>query len=105
MSGAEGASPGLARNDPELTRLVARRSRFAWALSLVMTAIYFGFILLIAFDPGFLATPIGDGVTTLGIPLGLGVILAAFALTGIYVHRANTEYDDAIQRIRTRAGQ
>ncbi len=50
-----------------------------------MIVIYFGFILLIAFDPKFLGTPIGSGVMTIGIPVGLFVIVAAFVLTGIYV--------------------
>ena len=87
------------RRDPEFHALQQRRSRFAWALSAAMAAIYFGFILLVAFAPGLLATPIGAGTTTLGIPLGIGVILAAFVLTGLYVRRANTDFDVATQRI------
>ena len=64
-----------------------------------MAAIYFGFILLVAFAPGFLATPIGSGTTTIGIPLGIGVILSAFVLTGLYVRRANKDFDVATQRV------
>ena len=64
-----------------------------------MVAIYFGFILVVAFAPSLLATPIAGGTTTLGIPIGIGVILAAFVLTGLYVRRANTEFDVATQRI------
>jgi uncharacterized membrane protein (DUF485 family) len=79
--------------DPRYRALVRRRSRFAWALSGVMLAAYFGFILLIAFDKPLLARPIGRGVTSLGIPLGLGVILLAILLTAIYVRRANREFD------------
>lgn len=89
--------------DPDFQRLVARRSRFAWTLALAMAAIYFGFILLVAFDPKWLGTPLRDGVTTIGIPLGLGVILSAFVLTGIYVRRANSEFDALIDRIKARA--
>jgi uncharacterized membrane protein (DUF485 family) len=64
-----------------------------------MLAIYFGYILLIAFAPGVLATPIGGGVTTIGIPIGLFVILSAFVLTGIYVKRANSEFDSITARL------
>jgi uncharacterized membrane protein (DUF485 family) len=85
--------------DPEFHALRLRRARLSWLLSAVMVAIYFGFILVVAFDPALLATPIGSGVTSLGIPLGIGVILAAFVLTGIYVHRANTDFDLATERI------
>jgi uncharacterized membrane protein (DUF485 family) len=87
------------KRDPEFLALQKRRSRFAWTLSAAMVVIYFGFILVVAFAPALLATPIAGGTTTLGIPLGIGVILAAFVLTGIYVRRANTDFDVATQRI------
>ncbi|MBB5019687.1 uncharacterized membrane protein (DUF485 family) [Chitinivorax tropicus] len=73
--------------------LVRKKTRFGWALSMVMLAIYFGFILLVAFAPGILGSTISGGVMTLGIPLGVMVILSAFVLTGIYVRRANREFD------------
>lgn len=72
--------------------LRAKRRRFSAILTTLMLAIYYGFIVAIAFAPGWLATPI-SGVITLGIPLGLGVILSAIVLTGIYVSRANGEFD------------
>jgi uncharacterized membrane protein (DUF485 family) len=87
------------KRDPEFLALERRRSRLAWGLSAAMAAIYFGFILLVAFAPGWLATPLGTGTTTIGIPLGVGVILSAFVLTGLYVRRANADFDLATQRI------
>jgi uncharacterized membrane protein (DUF485 family) len=81
--------------------LVAERSNFAWVLSAAMLAIYLGFILLVAFAPGLLAVKVGGGVTSLGIVLGLAVIIAAFVLTGIYVARANSRFD-ALTRDLTR---
>lgn len=87
-------------HDPRYIELVSRRSRLAWSLSAVMLAIYFGYVLLIAFRRDLLARPIGEGVTSLGIPLGIGVILAGIALTGIYVHRANRDYDPLLAALR-----
>jgi uncharacterized membrane protein (DUF485 family) len=87
------------RQDPNYQELVRRRSSFGWTLSLVMLVIYFGFILLVAYAPKFLGTPLGAGVTTVGIPIGLFVIVSAFVLTGIYVSKANSKYDDLIRRI------
>ena len=90
------------KNDPNYLQLVQKRSRFGWQLSFIMLFIYFGFVLLIAFYPAFLATPLAKGwVTTIGIPLGLGVILTAFMLTGIYVWRANKEFDALTKMIKT----
>jgi len=84
---------------PQFQELVRQRTRFAWTLSIAMLVIYFGFILLVAFAKPLLATKIGDGVTSLGIILGLGVILSAFALTGIYVQRANSRFDELTHRL------
>lgn len=94
-----------AQNDPEFQTLVHGRTRLAWILSAIMMIVYFGFILMIAFAPAHLGKPIGAGVTTLGIPIGVCVILAAFALTGIYVWRANSYYDAMTQRIKERVTQ
>lgn len=60
-----------------------------------MLVVYQAFILLVAFDRGFLSTPIYSGtVATWGIPIGLGVIVFAFLLTGIYVWIANSSFDE-----------
>jgi uncharacterized membrane protein (DUF485 family) len=87
------------KRDRRFQELVAKRTRFAWTLSAAMLVIYFGFIFIIAFAPKFLGTPIGSGVTTIGIPIGLFVIVSAFVLTGIYVRRANSEFDTITREI------
>jgi uncharacterized membrane protein (DUF485 family) len=85
--------------DPRYLDLVRRRGRFTWLLTAAMLVVYFGFVLLIAFDKSLLARPIGAGVTSLGIPVGIGVILFAILLTGLYVRRANSEYDARVRAI------
>jgi uncharacterized membrane protein (DUF485 family) len=85
--------------DRRFRDLVAKRSRFAWILSAMMLVIYFGFIFIIAFAPKSLGVPLAGGVTTVGIPLGLFVIISAFVLTGIYVRRANSEFDALTREI------
>ena len=79
--------------------LVSKRSKLGWTLSAVMLVIYFGFILLVAYAPKFLGMPLGAGVMTVGIPVGLAVIVSAFVLTGLYVRRANTEFDALTRQI------
>ena len=79
--------------DPNYQALKSKRSRFGWWLAAAMMVVYYGFILLVAFDKPFLATRLGIGVTTIGMPLGLAVIVFTVVITGIYVHRANGEYD------------
>lgn len=73
--------------------LVEKRQRFAAVLSIIMLVVYISFILLIAFA-GWLGTPLHAGTSvTRGIPIGVGVILISFLLTGIYIWRANGEFD------------
>src|ERR1043165_7770768 len=79
--------------NPKFTELVHKRSVLGWTLSIIMLVIYFGFILLVAFSPDTLGQRIGDGATTIGIPLGIGVIVSAIILTGIYVRAANSTFD------------
>jgi uncharacterized membrane protein (DUF485 family) len=80
-------------SNPKFRELIEARGRFALILTIAMLTIYFGFVLLVAFGKGFLATPIGGSVVTIGIPLGLFVIVSAFVLTGIYVAKANATFD------------
>jgi uncharacterized membrane protein (DUF485 family) len=92
------------KNDPDYVHLVKTRSKFAWTLTIVMLVIYFGFVLVIAFDPKLLGVPLSaNSVTTVGIPVGIGVILSAFVLTGIYVRRANGEFDTLTAKIKEKA--
>ncbi|WON77240.1 DUF485 domain-containing protein [Serratia sp. UGAL515B_01] len=80
--------------NPRFKELVQKRSRFAWLLSLITLALYVGFIFLIAFNPHWLGTPLSKGLTiTRGIPIGIGLIVTSFVLTGIYVYRANGQFD------------
>jgi uncharacterized membrane protein (DUF485 family) len=86
--------------DPRYMDLVARRGRLAWTLSVIVCVIFYGFILLIAFAPGFLTEPISAGsVIPIGLPMGVGVIVACCLLTGIYVYEANQKFDPEFEQI------
>jgi uncharacterized membrane protein (DUF485 family) len=88
------------KSNPNYQKLVESRSSFGWTLTWIMMIVYYGFIILIAFDKELLATRIGAGVTTLGIPIGLFVIVFTVIITGIYVRRANDAYDKLTDQIR-----
>ncbi|MES3025892.1 MAG: DUF485 domain-containing protein [Pseudomonadota bacterium] len=91
------------KSDPNYRKLVNARSGFGWILTWSMMAVYYGFILLIAFNKEFLAAKTGAGVTTWGIPIGLFVIVFTVIVTGIYVRRANGQYDDLTAAIVLKA--
>lgn len=87
------------QQNPKFHELVSKKSVWGWSLSIVMLAIYYGFIMILAFNPQLLGTRIGDGVMTLGMPVGLVIICSAFVLTGIYVSKANGEFDALNQQV------
>jgi len=85
----------------DFRHLVTRRWRVALLLTLALFVVYYGFILLVATQRGLLATRVGE-VTTLGIVMGVGVLVLAWVLTAIYVIWANRHYDPEVQRLRDR---
>jgi len=89
------------KNNPDYQELISKRSSFSIKLSIAMLVVYFTFILTIAFSPETLGIPISsDSVTTIGIPIGIAIIVFAFVLTGIYTKRANGEFDDLSNKIK-----
>jgi uncharacterized membrane protein (DUF485 family) len=86
-------------NHPSYKELKARRTRFGLWLTVAMMVVYYGFILLVAFNKPFLATRLGDGVMTIAMPIGFGVIVFTVVITAIYVRRANRDYDDLAEQV------
>jgi len=85
--------------NPKYQELKAKRSSYGWWLTLAMMVVYYGFIMLVAFNKEFLSQKLGAGVMTIGIPIGFGVIVFTVVITAIYVRRANSEFDDLTAEI------
>lgn len=86
--------------DPEFKSLARRKDAISLVLTVVIMVVYFGFIFLMAFSPATLRSQVANA--TLGIPLGISVIIIAWVLTGIYVRWANSEYDSMVARVKER---
>ena len=85
-------------NDPNYQRLVSERKSLGWTLAIITLVMYYGYIAIVAFAPSLIAVPL-FGAITVGIVLGVAIILASILLTGIYVMRANAEYDELTNAI------
>lgn len=82
------------RANPKFQRLVRSRSRLAWSLTALVLGSYYLFMLVVAFAPQWLHTPLSaGGQLTVGIPVAAAVIVLSWLLTGWYVYRANTRFD------------
>ena len=86
------------RASPAFMELERSRGALGLGLTAAILVIYFGFVGLVAFAPGIAGTPVW-GTMTLGFPLGLGVILSAIVLTGVYVLRANGSFDALTRQV------
>lgn len=91
---------GRMRANPKFQELVARRSRFAWTLAAVVLAMFYGFVMVVAFNPQSLGQPLSEGSKlTVGVTVELFMFVFFWVLTAVYVKRANTEFDALTQEI------
>jgi uncharacterized membrane protein (DUF485 family) len=94
------------RSNPKFAEMVSKRTRFAIILSLVVLVPYYAFMMVTAFNPAFLAQPLSEGsVITLGWPLAALLVVGGWLLTGVYIRRANGEFDDLNQQILKEANK
>lgn len=89
--------------DPDFKELSSKKNSISITLAILELVAYFGFIFLIAFDKEFLAQDISPDIT-IGIPIGVGVILLSWILTGIYVRWANQKYDVLVEKVKAKIG-
>lgn len=88
------------RQNPKFDQLVAKRGSFAWTLAAIVLTIFYGFVLVVAFNPTALGQPLGEGSRlTVGVALELFMFIFFWALTAVYVKRANTEFDALTQEV------
>ncbi len=82
------------RQNPKYAVLVAKRGRFALLLSAIVLLTYYAFMMVVAFNPSVIGTPLAEGATlSWGVPLGAIIIIGSWVLTAVYVSRANGEFD------------
>ncbi len=87
-------------DSPEFKALVSTRMRVSVTLLTLLFVSYYGYILVVATAKDFVNQKIGEGATTLSIPLGIAAIVIAFVLTAIYVSWANKSYDPEVERLK-----
>ena len=88
------------RANPKFQELVARRSRFAWTLAAVVLSMFYGFVMVVAFNPVSLGQPLSEGsMLTVGVAVEFFMFVFFWVLTAVYVKRANGEFDALTQEI------
>ena len=88
------------RANPKFQELVSRRSRFAWTLAAIVLSMFYGFVMVVAFNPVSLGQPLSEGsMLTVGVAVEFFMFVFFWVLTAIYVKRANGEFDALTQEI------
>ncbi len=88
------------RANPKFQKLVTKRGRFAWTLAFIVLAMFYGFVLVVAFKPALLGRPIWPGsMLTIGVAVEFFMFIFFWVLTAVYVRRANGEFDELTQEI------
>ena len=88
------------RANPKFAELVGKRTRFAIILSLVVLVPYYSFMLLVSLQPQIFAAKISEGsVITIGWPIAALLVIGGWLLTGVYINRANGEFDAITEEV------
>lgn len=88
------------RGNPKFQELVRRRGRFAWTLSIIVLVMFYGFVMMVAFNPALIGERVAEGsMLSIGVALELFMFIFFWLLTAFYVRRANTEFDAMTQDI------
>ncbi len=88
------------RANPKFQELVTKRTRFAVTLAAIVLTMFYGFVMVVAFNPVALGQPLSEGsMLTVGVAVELFMFIFFWALTAVYVKRANTEFDALTQEI------
>jgi uncharacterized membrane protein (DUF485 family) len=86
--------------------MVGKRTRFAIILSLIVLVPYYTFMMITAFNPALLGQPLSEGsIITVGWPIGVALVVGSWLTTGIYISRANGEFDALNEQILREAGK
>jgi len=89
---------------PEFQDMVKAKRAINLPINLVIIAAYFGFVLMIAYDPAALGTAVGGGVISIGIYAGLALLVLAFLLTAIYMRLADGKLAELQRKLRAKIG-
>jgi uncharacterized membrane protein (DUF485 family) len=88
------------RANPKFAEMVGKRTRFAVLLSLIVLVPYYTFMLLTSLQPQLFTATISDtSVITIGWPIAAVIVIVGWLLTGVYVSRANGEFDSLNEQI------
>lgn len=89
---------------PLYRELTQKRNRFSLVLSAVMLTVYYIYVLFASMTPAEFATPIAEGSKwPIGLIIGWCIQAFAFVMTGIYVYRANSDFDAMTRKLISEA--
>jgi uncharacterized membrane protein (DUF485 family) len=89
--------------DPDFKAMVSARTSIVSILTILTLIFYYGFILLMAYGKEFLSRQIAPNIT-IGLPIGVAVIVVSWILTYTYANWANKKYDTMVENLKDKLG-
>ncbi|WP_028311170.1 DUF485 domain-containing protein [Derxia gummosa] len=94
------------RENPKFAELCAKRGRYAATMAGITAIVFYAFVLVVALDPQTLGKPVADGsALTVGVVAELLMFALFLTLTGLYVKRANGEFDALTAQVLAEAAK
>lgn len=88
------------RVNPKFQELVKERGRFAWTLTFIVLVLFYGFFLMVAYNPAVMGKAVSEGsMLTVGVAVELFLFIFFWVLSAYYVKVANSKFDDMTQEL------
>lgn len=91
--------------DPSFRELTLARAKLRWSLSIITLIMFFGFIVVISTAKGALGAMMPGSAIPVGLLLTLAVIGLVVMLTGVYVLRCNSRFDELARTVKQEFGR
>jgi len=91
--------------DSRFRNLASARAKLRWSLSIVTLIMFFGFIALISTAKKALGAAVAGSSIPLGLLLAISMIVMVVILTGFYVYRSNSRFDELSRLLNREFGQ
>ena len=87
-------------NNPEFQTMAKKKTSLGIMFSLITLIVWFGFLLLVGFDPAMFAAPISAGASApVGFYIATAIMIFVPVITTIYISKANGEFDSLTRKV------
>lgn len=85
---------------PQFQQMAKKKTSIGMIFSIITLIVWFGYLLLVGFDPAMFAAPLSSSSTTpIGFYIVMGIMIFVPLITWLYVRKANGEFDTMTRQV------